>query len=704
MNTFACEPAGRASWYTARMRQVSFRARRALLFAATLLLATPAAGVEVASPDGRITVDLLVTERAEPAYRVRYGEETVVGESRLGLRFADHPRLQRGFRIAAKGQRSVDTTWEQPWGERRIVRDRYNELFVTFESTRGDARRFGVRVRVHDDGVGFRYELPDQEAYAGELRLVDELTEFRLPLDATAWWIPGFAWNRYEFVYTQSGIDAIERAATPMTLRLPSGVHLSLHEAALRDYAGYVLDQRRAGVFRTSLAPWSDGVRVRARTPLVTPWRTIQVAPDAVGLLNSDLVLNLNEPNALGDVSWVEPGKYAGIWWSMHLGLETWGSGERHGATTANAQRYLDFAAANGLAGVLVEGWNTGWDGDWFHNGNIFSFTEAYPDFDIRAVARYARDRGVRLIGHHETSGHLSNYESQMEAAFDLYESLGVRQVKTGYVADGGDLRRVDERGITHHEWHDGQFAVNHFERVLRAAARRRISINTHEPVKDTGLRRTFPNWLSREGARGQEYNAGWSAPNPTDHTATLAFTRMLAGPMDFTPGIFDLTHHGPESGYRVRTTLMHQLALYVVLYSPIQMAADLPANYERYPDAFAFIRDVPTDWETSIALAGEVGDYVIFARQERGSDDWYLGAVSDEDPRTVQVPLYFLPAGRRYVATIYRDGDHAAWDTGPYDYVVETRELDAGQTIELALAAGGGAAIRFSAMSEADR
>ena len=686
------------------MRHNKKKPYRAFLAIAALLTVPLARGGEVTSPDGQITFGIYIADRAEPAYSVRYRDEEVIGESRLGLRFADHPGLARGFRIAEEARRSSDSTWEQPWGERREVRDHYNELLVTFEATDGTVRRFDLRIRVHNDGVGFRYELPAQSAYQGKLRIVDELTEFRLPQDATAWWIPGYAWNRYEFVYRESGIDEIELAATPMTLRLPSGAHLSLHEAALRDYSGYVLDQRRDGVFRTNLAPWSDGPRVRLRAPFVTPWRTVQIAPDAVGLLDSSLILNLNEPKALGDVSWAEPGKYIGIWWSLHLGIETWGSGETHGATTERAKRYIDFAAENGFDGVLIEGWNTGWDGDWFHNGAIFSFTESYPDYDIEAVTEYGREKGVRLVGHHETSGHISNYEAQMQEAFDLYESVGVRQVKTGYVADGGDLRRVDENGVTHHEWHDGQFAVNHFERVLLEAAKRKISINTHEPVKDTGLRRTYPNWLSREGARGQEYNAAWAAPNPPDHTVTLAYTRMLSGPMDYTPGIFDLLHQGPDSEFRVQTTLMHQLALYVVLYSPVQMAADLPENYERYPDAFQFIRDVPADWEESIALAGEVGDYVVFARKERGGEDWYVGAISGEAPNTVNVPLTFLDSGRRYSATMYRDGDEADWASQPYDYVIEERELDSRRSLELSLAAGGGTAIRFTPITEAKR
>jgi alpha-glucosidase len=443
---------------------------------------------------------------------------------------------------------------------------------------------------------------------------------------------------------------------------------------------------------------------VKTAVPFKTPWRTIQVSQDAIGLLNSNLVLNLNEPNVLGDVSWVEPGKYVGIWWAMHLGLKTWGSGDDHGATTEEAIRYIDFAAENGFDGVLVEGWNTGWDGDWFHNGAIFSFTESYDDFDIEAVTDYARRSGVRLIGHHETSGHIGNYEAQLQDALDLYESLGVRQIKTGYVADGGDLRRFDEEGQTHHEWHDGQYAVNHFERVLKEAARRKISINTHEPVKDTGLRRTYPNWLAREGARGQEYNAGWSTPNPPDHTSTLPYTRMLAGPMDYTPGIFDLTHHGEDSEFRVKSTLMHQLALYVVLYSPVQMAADLPENYGRYPEAFQFIRDVPTDWAESIALAGEVGEFVAYARKERSGDDWYVGAISGLESREVQLPLSFLDAGQRYSATVYRDGDEADWADNPYAFEIEEFEVGRSSILSLKLAAGGGAAIRFEPQDESKR
>jgi alpha-glucosidase len=651
--------------------------------------------VQVQSPDKQIVVDVELTADGRPQYSIGYRGEPVIAESGLGLRFQQHAAIEKSLRQVAVERRTSDSDWEQPWGERRIVRDNYNELFVSYATSDGPARQFGLRIRVHNDGVGLRYEVPEQDYY-GELSIVDERTEFRLPEDTVAFWIRGRGWNRYEHLYRTTPLEDVYLAHTPATFRLANGTHVALHEAALTDYAAYTLDQRRPGVFQTNLAPRSDGVRVRTKTPFVTPWRTVQIAPSAVGLLNSNLILNLNEPNSLGDVSWVEPGKYVGIWWAMHLNKKTWGSGADHGATTENTMRHIDFAAQHGFDGVLVEGWNTGWDGDWFNNGSIFSFTEAYDDFDLRAVAAYARKKGVRIVGHHETSGHISNYEKQMSAAYDLYESIGVRQIKTGYVADGGQMQRVDDNGVMHFEWHDSQIGVNHFERVLKEAAKRKISINTHEPVKDTGLRRTYPNWISREGARGQEYNASWAEPNPPEHNVLLPFTRLLAGPMDFTPGIFDLLHHGPDSRFRVQSTLMQQLALYVVIYSPIQMAADLPENYERFPDAFQFIVDVPTDWEDSVAVAAEIGDFVAIARKERGGDDWYLGAITDEQARSLHVPLEFLEGGRDYVAEIYRDADDAHWQQHPYGYEIEQKTVNTDSRLELWLAAGGGTAIRF--------
>ncbi|MFC1740050.1 glycoside hydrolase family 97 protein [Pseudomonadota bacterium] len=673
---------------------------RTAIIGLLLLLASDGLLAEamVASPDGRIVFTVQVNERHELRYSVRLGDEQLIRDSALGLRFRDQPGFDTGFDILEAALGTRDEHWEQPWGERRLVRDRHNQMLLTLGDEAG--RRFNLRIRVFNDGIGFRYEVPAQQGFEA-VHIVDELTEFHLPAQSTAWWIPGSGYNRYEYLYRTGTLDEIETAHSPLTLRTPAGTHLSIHEAALVDYSAFILNQRRDNVFKTRLRPWSDGILVKTSAPFKTPWRTLQISKDAIGLLNSDLVLNLNEPNVLGDVSWVDPGKYVGIWWAMHIKTHTWGSGPSHGATTAETKRYMDFAAKYGFDGVLVEGWNMGWDGEWFYNGDVFSFTEPYPDFDIRTVADYGREKGVRLIGHHETSGNPVNYSRQMKGAFDLYESLGVRQVKTGYVADAGKIKRVDDKGIAHHEWHDGQYMAGEYLRSVQEAAKRKISINTHEPIKDTGLRRTYPNWISREGARGQEFNAWGVPPNPPEHTAILPFTRMLSGPMDFTPGIFDLTFNGQESEQRVSTTLAKQLALYVTIYSPIQMAADLPENYEKRPDAFRFIVDVPTDWEQSIAVAGAVGDYVAFARQARGGDHWYLGAVTDEQARKLDIPLDFLEKGVRYSAQIYRDGPDAHWLTNPYAITIEEKVFQQGDVLALPLAPGGGAAVRFTPGAE---
>lgn len=654
--------------------------------------------VEIRSPDTR-TRFVLDTAEGKLRYSVHRDDATLIEPSALGLVFRETADFGAGFRILRSETSEHDSTWEQPWGERRFVRDHHRALRVELARIAAPHHRLDIEVRVFNDGLGFRYRVPEQDGLA-ELHLLDELSEFRLPRPETldAWWIPGRGWNRYEYLYRSTKLPAIDRAHTPVTLRTASGIHLAIHEAALVDYASMVLDQQRDGVLKADLTPWHDGVRVRTRAGFVTPWRSLHIADSAIGLINSDLILNLNAPNALGDVSWVEPGKYVGIWWGMHLGVETWGSGPKHGATTANAKRYIDFAADNGFSGVLVEGWNLGWDGDWFHNGEVFDFTAAYPDFDIEAVSAYARERSVRLVGHHETSGHVSNYARQMDAAFDLYERLGVRQVKTGYVADGGGIKRVYENGVLRREWHDGQFMVNEYLRTTIEASKRRISINTHEPIKDTGLRRTYPNWITREGARGQEYNAWGTPPNPPEHVALLPFTRMLSGPMDYTPGIFNLAYEGLDAVNRVQHTLAKELSLYVVLYSPIQMVADLPEHYAAHPQAFQFIRDVPTDWEDSRALAGEVGDYIAIARQQRGGRDWYLGALTDESPRTLSLPLDFLEADERYCAHLYLDGEGANWRSNPYAMRIEKRGVEAGDSLEIAMGASGGAAVRFEA------
>ena len=682
------------------------------LFALTLIFVAALAGsVEaaqtVASPDGAIAVTVDVTAEGRPFYKVAYRGEEVVGPSHLGFRFKGQPALEENLTMTGAARASRDETWEQPWGERRLMRDAHNELAVTFATKEKKPRRFSLRVRAFDDGIGFRYEFPEQKSMKSA-EIVNEITEFKLPEDATYWWIPGRRWNRYEYYYRTTKADAIDVAHTPITLKTKSGAHLSIHEAALVDYSAMALNHQRPGVFKADLAPWSDGVLVKKTGAFTTPWRTIQIAPDAKSLISSTLILNLNEPNKLGDVSWVEPGKYVGVWWEMHIRDSSWGTKPLHGATTENTRRYIDFAAKHGFKGVLVEGWNIGWDDSWFGNGEVFDFTKAYPDFDIAEIGRYAREKGVRLIGHHETGGAASHYESQMDAAFDLYERVGVNTVKTGYVADGGGIQRIDENGVETFEWHDGQFMANHHLNVVKAAAKRKIAINPHEPIKDTGLRRTYPNWVAREGARGQEYNAWGVPPIPPEHDVILPFTRLLSGPMDFTPGIFDLRPNerppvNAELGRnskasRVETTLAKQLALYVTVYSPIQMAADLPQNYERRMDAFQFIKDVPTDWEETVGVAAEIGDFAAIARKERGGADWYLGAITDENARKLALPLDFLDEGRTYVAEIYRDGKRADYDKNPYDIVIERRDMTRADTLTLALGRGGGAAVRFRA------
>lgn len=648
----------------------------------------------VSSPGGVLSVVFSLDPDGRPQYAVTRLGAPVIADSRLGFLLTDAPKLERGFRLVDTERRASDSTWELPWGERRFVRDRHKELRVRLAEQSRDGRRLDIVFRVYDDGAGFRYEFPDQPALP-VVNIADELTEFAIAEPATAWWIPAGEWNRYEYLYRRTRMEEVGQAHTPMTVRTARGLHLAFHEAALVDYAAMWLRRVDGGRFKTTLSPAARGARVSRRAPFVTPWRTIQVAPDAAGLYESNLILNLNEPNALGDVSWFRPYKYVGIWWSLHLDTETWASGPRHGATTANARRYIDFAAENGFRGVLIEGWNTGWDGNWFADGGDFDFTTPYPDFDLEAVAAYARARGVRLIGHHETAGNVARYEEQLAAALDLYQRLGIDSVKTGYVADAGGIRAVCEDGRICYQWHDGQLMARHHLKVVTEAAKRRIAVNPHEPIKDTGLRRTYPNWVSREGARGMEYNAWGQPPNPPEHEANLVFTRMLAGPMDFTPGVLSLTGRG---GQRIQSTIAKQLALYVVIYSPIQMAADLPENYARLPGPFQFIRDVPVDWAESRVVAGEVGDYAAIARKDRGSEDWYLGAVTDENARRLRLSLDFLDPGRRYRAEIYRDGDDADWRTRPDSIVIERRAAWHRDRWPMRLAPGGGLAIRFIA------
>ena len=661
---------------------------------------------EIKSPDGQ-NLFQISDAGGHLRYTIKRGNEVLVDNSRLGLRFLAQHSFDEDLRIIGVETSTKDESWEQPWGERRIVRDHHQELLVKAERV-SPSLKINIRIRAFNDGIGFRYEVPEQSGL-GDVSIIEELTDFNIGQNTNSWTISARMYNRYEYLYTEKPVGALQMVHTPATFEKESGTHLSIHEAALLNYSGMSLHQQREGVLQADLAPRSDGVLVKTQTPFVTPWRTVQIADNAVGLVNSDLILNLNEPNKLGDVSWFEPGKYAGIWWEQHIKEGTWGNTNgpinHHAATTEATKAKMDFAARHGFIGVLVEGWNIGWDGDWFHNGDVFSFTKTYDDFDIEEVARYGREVGVRLVGHHETSGNITNYENQLEDAMDLMQAHDVRVIKSGYVADAGDLKRIDENGIAKYEFHDSQFAVDHHMKVVRLAAEHQIAMNPHEPVKDTGLRRTYPNWVSREGARGQEFNAWGVPPNGPDHALDLIFTRMLSGPMDYTAGAFDLRPNEQppvaedllrnDVRSRIEHTLAKELSLYVAIYSPIQMVMDLERNYEARLDAFQFIKDVPTDWEQSIALQGEVGDFAVIARKDRNSEDWYLGALTDADARDLNVSLSFLGDGA-YEAQIYRDGPQADYETNPYDIVIETREVTSIESLSLPLGRSGGAAIRF--------
>lgn len=685
------------------MRERSLQRNIHRMAGATLLVALSAAPaapapaqteVRVASPDGRNLVTVEVRD-GRLGYSLQRDGRWILLPSRLGIAFQGVPPLSDGLRLVDTARATVDETWTQPWGEVARVRDHHNEVRLGVAETAPPARRFTVTFRVFNDGVGFRYELPEQPGL-GEFTITEELTEFALADDARAWWIPSNRprLDRSEMLYSSSPVSVIDSVQTPLTMETRDGrTFVVIHEANLVDYARMNLRGARMEnrTLHAALAPLAGGIKVRGRTPFVTPWRTIQLADRAGDLVPAVLGLNLNPPNVLPSTDWIKPMKYIGIWWGMHIGTMTWSSGPKHGATTANTKRYIDFAAANGLGGVLVEGWNTGWDGDWIANRNAFSFTQSYPDYNLPEVAAYARQQGVKLIVHNETSGGIENYERQLDSAFTLYESLGLDAIKTGYVTD------TTSEGHSHHS----QYMVRHYRKVIETAAQHHIMLDVHEPIHDTGERRTYPNMMTREGARGQEYNAwGGEGGNPPEHETILFFTRLLAGPMDFTPGIFDILreHTGPKRQPwepRVRTTLAKQLALYVVLYSPLQMAADLPENYEHQP-AFQFIRDVAVDWDTTRVLEGKIGDYVVVARRERNGQSWYVGAITDEEGRTFDIPLSFLSKGRSYNAEIYADGPGANWLTNPLPVTISRRPVTASTRLRLGLAPGGGQAIRI--------
>jgi hypothetical protein len=557
---------------------------------------------------------------------------------------------------------------------------------------------------VFNDGVGFRYDFPEQENMK-DVVIVDENTQFNLTGDHTCWWTPG-DWDIYEHLFNTTRfteIDALSKRKhaslaqtyipenavnTPVTMKSDDGIYISILEANLTNYADMTLKVDKENLlFQSELVGNDSGIKVKTKTPFVTPWRVILIGDDSGDLVQSRTILNLNEPNTLDDVSWIKPTKYMGIWWEMHLGKSTWDmKSGRHGATTENAKRHIDFASKNRIGALLIEGWNTGWE-HWIgfdDREGVFDFVTPYPDYDLMEVVRYAKEKGVNIIMHHETSAAIRTYEKQMDTAFTLCKSLGIHAVKTGYV---GQI-------IPDGEYHHGQWMVNHYRKVMEKAAEYEVMVNVHEPIKPTGLRRTYPNLMSAEGLRGQEFNA-WSSDggNPPEHLTIIPFTRMLAGPIDYTPGIFDIKFDKYKPKNQVNTTLAHQLALYVVIYSPLQMAPDFPENYNGHP-AFQFIRDVGVDWDTSICLNGEIGEFITMARKERNTDNWFLGSITDENERTIDISLSFLVEGKEYTATIYSDDENSHWNENPTAYKIQSKSVNSNDSLRLELAAGGGTAI----------
>lgn len=663
----------------------------------------------VTSPNGLVEGILTLNEKGEPGYSVRYKGVEIIAPSKLGLLVREDHDLSHGLKLAAITTASQKQFWKPVWGETDSIEDAYNALNLELKEPRG--LHFIVAMRAYNDGIGFRYEFPEEETQEHVI-ILKEKTEFQLTEDYSTWWAPS-DWDSNEHTYKNTPVSAIDATSylgdiepfdqhipnvhavqTPVTMQSKNGYVISIAEAGLMDYGALHLeldDNKKS--FHSLIIPTADPHVVSYNhTPFHTPWRAVLISPDAAGLLTNRLILNLNDPCAIpGDLSWIKPQKYVGIWWEMHIGKSGWNYRDKatgklnpnHGATTANTKKYIDFAAKNGFGGVLVEGWNEGWD-DWFNvnKPEIFNFTKPYPDYDMDEISRYAKEKGVKIIVHQETASAISSYERQMPGAFDYILRNGFNAIKTGYV---GYIQ-------PHGEWHDGQFMINHYNNVIKKAAEKDIMVVAHEPVRPSGLHRTWPNLMACEAARGMEYNA-WSKGNDPSHELTLIFTRLLGGPMDYTPGIFqlELNQFDPNKKERVRTTIAKQLALYVDLYSPIQMAADLPENYEKRPDVFQFIKDVPTDWSETKVLNAAIGDYVTIARRKKNTDAWYIGSMTDETPRNFKITLDFLKPKKVYTAVIYEDGPNAHYLDNPYPVTIRKIKVRKGQTLKLNLAAGGG-------------
>lgn len=625
------------------------------------------------SPDGRIKVSVQ-TEGGQLSYSISQDSESLIVPSKLGFELMGGNILGDNTEILSVTHSSHKETWETVWGENRLIEDNHNSMIV-------HTAHLDVEFRVFNDGVGFRYIFPDD---LGEFRIREELTEYKFArADHKIWWMPRSE-PYYEAYGNHTAFDEIDCAYTPVTITGADGRFYSIHEAALLDFAKVNLVGSDASTLKTSLTKWSDGTGVYVTDTRTTPWRTIIITDRAGGLIESHLMLNLNEPCKIEDTSWCKPGKYIGIWWELHKYMRTWYYGPQHGATTERTKEYIDFAAAHNIQAVLVEGWNKGWDGNWMKNSTGFSFTEAYPDYDFDEVMKYAASKGVQMIIHNETAANTEHYFSQIDSAYALYQKYGMHYIKTGNVNLLMDGK----------EEHDGQYGVNRLHEVVEKAAQYQINVDEHEPCIPTGLCRTWPNLMTGEAIRGQEHDA-WEVDggNKPEHQTVCPFIRGLAGPMDYTFGTFDFSNPNTPTS-RVKTTISKQLAQYVVIYSPLQMASDLYEAYEGVK-AFDFISDVPTDWEQTKVLDAVIGDYVVTARQERGGSDWYLGAITDENARTLDVPLSFLGKGK-WMAQIYEDTPQTSYETSPETYQYREVEVSAKDVLSLKLATSGGCAIRF--------
>jgi glucan 1,4-alpha-glucosidase len=675
----------------------------------------------VSSPSGKIALSFQLSSSGQPTYSVNYKAKSVVVTSDLGIKLKDKPALDANFEIQTSKNSTFNESWKPVLGEQASIVNHYNELVVSLIQ-KGTNVKVNLVFRAFDEGVAFRYDFPKQKEL-NYFIISDEETQFNLTENNKVFWLPGdFDSNEYEYNETKFsdidnskinmnngiGVKSIPgkyTVQTPLMMKSPSGLYVNIFEAAVVNYPVMHLKADIAKFkLKSELVPNAIGDKAYLQTPCVSPWRTIMISDDARDIVGSKMILNLNEPSKLEDTSWIKPMKYVGIWWEMHVGNSTWdyagsqnattdfgtklASSGRHGATTENTKRYIDFAAKHGFDGVLVEGWNEGWE-DWSGNWKeeVFDFVTPYPDFDIAAISAYAKAKNVKMIMHHETSGSVANYERRLDRALENMVKYNYPAVKTGYVG------KIIPRG----EFHDGQTMVNHFEHVVRRAADYKLMVNSHESSHPTGYGRTYPNYVAAEAARGNEFNA-WSIGNPPMHETILSFTRQLGGPMDYTPGIFEIkmSHYDKKKTEQVHTTLAKQLALYVTMYSPIQMAADLPENYEKYPDAFQFIKDVAIDWDESSYLEAEPGDYLTIARKAKGKQSWFLGAITDENARQTDIKLDFLTKGKKYKAIIYEDAKDADWKMNPKAYSIRSVIVTNTSKIKLNLAPGGGTAISF--------